>query len=276
MNTAASVHDSLRLNREHAFTSRRQDVPRLRMRVLPLAGLVLLLAPPLNGIAGPLLAGREWMVLLLWVPVYLLLHDATSPTTDWRRFRIAVTSAGATALVGFILWPYTSGVITIDVGRQWTATLLSLPVFLLLYFATWMAIDGRRVRIAVTLAVAIAVLGSIVVPFNSGGITYVLYATWFAPFLFPPVQAFGYVSGLIGVLAVSSAPFGLSIAQGLQFTLLIVLTGGVSIFYSQYHRRDVKLFLAQEEVEELAALAERERISRDLQICSDTRCRSSR
>ena len=159
-----------------------------------------------------------------------------------------------------------AGVVTVEVARQWMATLASLPMFLLLYVATWLAIGARRGRTGVTLAAGMALLGLVLVPFNSGGIVYVLYATWFAPFLFPPVPAFIYVSGLIAMMAVAAAfaSSGFSTTRQIQFTLLILLTGVVSVLYNLYRRQDVKLFLAQEEVEEMAALAERERISRDL------------
>lgn len=152
------------------------------------------------------------------------------------------------------------GILTVEVYRLWMTTLLSVPVFLPLYFATWMAIGRRRLRIAAALASLMALLGLVLLQFNSGGIIYVLYATWFAPFLFPPVQAFIYVS----CLSAMPALFGLSTTRQLQFTLLILLTGMVSVLYNRYRRQDLKLFLAQEEVEEMATLAERERISRDL------------
>src|SRR5687767_5209748 len=46
--------------------------------------------------------------------------------------------------------------LTIEVAQLWVATLASLPVFLVLYFGTWLAIGQRRVRTAVTLAVVMA------------------------------------------------------------------------------------------------------------------------
>ena len=192
---------------------------------------------------------RLRMRLLALVALILLLAD---PLNTMRTAR------------SFGNWP--AGAVTVEVARQWMATLASLPVFLLLYVATWLAIGARRVRTGVTLAAGMALLGLVLVPLNSGGIIYVLYAAWFAPFLFPPVQAFTYVSGLIAMVAVAAAfaSSGFSTTRQIQFTLLTLLTGVVSVLYNLYRRQDVKLFLAHEEVEEMATLAERERISRDL------------
>ena len=165
------------------------------------------------------------------------------------------------------LWLWSApGIIPIEVYRVWLTTLASIPVFLVLYIAMWMALGRRNRRIAVTLAGLMALLGVALLPLNPGGIVYVMYATWFAPFLFPRVQAFTYVSGLVALPAVAAffAPFGFSMTRQIQFTLLILVTGVVSVMYNLYRRQDIKLFLAQEEVEEMAALAERERISRDL------------
>jgi two-component system sensor histidine kinase DesK len=164
------------------------------------------------------------------------------------------------------LWLWSApGIIPIEVYRVWLATLGSIPVFLVLYIAMWMALSRRRLRMAVRLAGLMALLGVALLPFNPGGIVYVMYATWFAPFLFPPLQAFIYVAGLIALPVVAAfIPFGVSTTRQIQFTPLILLTGVVSVMYNLYRRQDIKLFFAQEEVEEMAALAERERISRDL------------
>ena len=158
------------------------------------------------------------------------------------------------------------GPLRVEVARLWVATLMSLPVFLVLYFATWWAIGRRHQRTAMFLAVAMAVLGLALAASNDGGVTYALYAAAFAPFLLPVMAAFHYVAALIALLITLDfiVPRAYSSQELIQFGLLIALAGAGSIIYAMFRRRELKLLLAQEEVEELAALTERERISRDL------------
>ena len=58
--------------------------------------------------------------------------------------------------------------------------------------------------------------------------------------------------------------FHLGWANSLFTIFMLVIIGGSNIFFAQQKRSDFKLRLANEEIEALAAVAERERIARDL------------
>lgn len=125
---------------------------------------------------------------------------------------------------------------------------------------------GERTRVA--LALAMALLAYVVVPFNAGGHTFMLYA----------MATLAWSLTLRTCVLVSVALFVPMLAQMLWFypTLPLALgTAGLSAvlgsmivasiqFERARIRRDAELRLSQDEVRRLARLAERERISRDL------------
>ncbi len=59
-------------------------------------------------------------------------------------------------------------------------------------------------------------------------------------------------------------PQHLSLWSSASALFFIAVVGGSNIFFAQKQRADCKLRMAQEEIEALAAVAERERIARDL------------
>jgi two-component system sensor histidine kinase DesK len=151
-------------------------------------------------------------------------------------------------------------------GRDFLLAGLSVVPFLGLYVAVWLAIDARRDRRALLLTVGMALLGIALIPINVGANTYVVYSAALAPFLLTPRRALAYLAVLILSIALVAgtlpepARFWLMVPT----TMLIVMVGGGNLFYAEHKRRDALLWRAQEEVEEMATLAERERISRDL------------
>jgi two-component system sensor histidine kinase DesK len=148
---------------------------------------------------------------------------------------------------------------------EWTLAAASVAVFLLLYFAYWTTIE-RRQRLAFAAVVGIAVLGFVLTPFTSGATTYVIYAAAMVPFVASTRQALAFIATLvIGVAMVSLAyaPPGRYWLAGMT-TILLVLVAVGNLFYADWIRRNAQLWRAKEDVEEMAAVAERERISRDL------------
>jgi two-component system, NarL family, sensor histidine kinase DesK len=149
---------------------------------------------------------------------------------------------------------------------QWMLTALSFVVFLVLYFAAWRAIDDRRDQRALHITMAMAVLGLALIPVNVGGNTYVVYSAALGPFLLAPRRAMAYLALLIVAVGIVSLLLQVSARLWLVVptTIVIIMVGGLNMFYAEHHRRNAKLFQAQEDVEQMATLAERERISRDL------------
>ncbi len=143
---------------------------------------------------------------------------------------------------------------------EWALTVAALAIFLVLYFrGFWL--DGRRLLVVIA---AIALLGISFSPFNPGAVVFFIYAGAFAAHAGPPRLAWRVLLALELVLALETwlAPIRLLWAvPGLLFTVLI---GAINIFYRERSLASAKLRLAQEEVERLATMAERERIGRDL------------
>lgn len=143
---------------------------------------------------------------------------------------------------------------------EWWLSALGLLVFLVLYFrGFWL--EGRKL---VPVVLALAGLGLVFSPFNWAAVVYFIYAAAFCAQLGPPRAAWRWVLGLALVLALESALFHLPLqawGPGIVFTVLI---GALNIYYRDRERINAKLKLAQDEVERLAKVAERERIARDL------------
>jgi two-component system, NarL family, sensor histidine kinase DesK len=149
---------------------------------------------------------------------------------------------------------------------DWTFAALSIVAFVPVYALTWMAVDQHRERRALALTIGMAAYGFALIPFTLGANTYVVYSAAFVPFLVRPAKAMGYFLLLIaGLLLVSMAlpPIARGWLVG-PTAFLVIMVGGVNVFYAEHQRRNARLWRVQEEVEEMATLAERERISRDL------------
>jgi two-component system sensor histidine kinase DesK len=143
---------------------------------------------------------------------------------------------------------------------QWTATFLSVGAFLVLYFqAYW--VEERDLLWIIAL---MAALGIALIPINPSAAVYLVYAGSFAGHLKRPATGVRILAGLVAVLFAQTAILQFPFYFGAYFALLILIIGAVNIYYGQRHRDRKKLAQAQEEIEHLAQIAERERIARDL------------
>ena len=137
---------------------------------------------------------------------------------------------------------------------------LTLVAFLALYFyGHW-----RRGWALLPVIIGIGALGTAWAPFNFGANVLFIYAASFAGWLGPvPRAAFGVAavvawSLLVALVLQPEASFW---GPAVVFCTMI---GVISIYDSTQRRRNAALRLSQEEVRQLARVAERERISRDL------------
>lgn len=140
-------------------------------------------------------------------------------------------------------------------------TLATLAVFLPLYFATYRSRGPRQ--LACTLA--IAALGYVLLPINPFANTYIIYAVSFAALLDRSLFARSIV--LAGVLGLFLAEILLLRYPLFVFAITAVI--GIAVFFGNHYyaenaRKGAALKLSHDEVRRLAALAERERIGRDL------------
>lgn len=172
-----------------------------------------------------------------WTPYAWLLYIVTFLIEPIARIQ------NGTATVGYI-----------------AAMALGFVAFLVAFFRGYW-VHGRRL---IPIIAFIAALGMGFAPFNVGASVLFVYAGAFSGFL--PRQrdalrslALVMACALVTALAIS-AP-GWFFITGVGITLVI---GGVNLHFAQTGRAQHRLRMAQEEVEHMATLAERERIARDL------------
>ncbi|HEX7005454.1 MAG TPA: sensor histidine kinase [Trueperaceae bacterium] len=147
---------------------------------------------------------------------------------------------------------------------DWALVPLMIAIFLPVYFYSWTS--GRRGRL---LSIAVmSLLGLLFVPLNSGAGSFFIYASAAVGFALPPRRAAGLIVGILLLVPFSALysgiPWPYTLFYLVPVSLMVVLIGTVNIFEAQRERANSKLRRAQEEIENLAKIAERERIARDL------------
>ncbi len=148
---------------------------------------------------------------------------------------------------------------------DWLAVPVLIALFLPIYLATFRARDDRQTMILIAAFAVLALAGSLV---NTGASVFVIYAAATAGRLQPTRRAALVVAGLVGVvglmIVISPAPMPWRLAGLAPALLFTVAVGAASIFDAERERASQRLLRADEEIERLATIAERERIARDL------------
>jgi two-component system sensor histidine kinase DesK len=155
--------------------------------------------------------------------------------------------------------------------RLWLGTLAVFAIFLGIFAAYVRSYDrGQRIRHWMILATF--VLGLISFPWNGGASTFFIYAAAFLPFS---------INSTKRVLALFVAESVVILAEGYLFRtrghlfyigwpnvfiaiFLLFIIGVGNVFFAEQRRAECRLRLVREENLALAAVAERERIARDL------------
>jgi two-component system sensor histidine kinase DesK len=160
------------------------------------------------------------------------------------------------------LWVFlTPAMTTPGVFPNWLwPTVIAYVVFLWLFYRAYYR-DRRQI---VWCALGIAGLGYALTPLNGGAQGFLVYACAFLAFCMPPRRA---ILAMVAVLALHAVQW-----QWLRFPWPYILNGVVvglavglmNISYARKMHADAALKLSHDEVRRLAALAERERIGRDL------------
>jgi two-component system sensor histidine kinase DesK len=174
------------------------------------------------------------------------------------------------------LWLAYTGFLFIDPilepsPRKWVATLSVFVIFLGI-FSGYIRSVGRGSHTRGWLIVSTFVLGLVTFPWNPGGSTFFIYTAAFLPFSIKSIWrvlvlfVFESVAILIEGYIFNTRGHFLYIGWPNVFiaVFLLFMIGGGNILFAQQKRADVRLHRAQDEIEQLAALAERERIARDL------------
>jgi two-component system sensor histidine kinase DesK len=146
--------------------------------------------------------------------------------------------------------------------RLWIESCIIYAIFLASYVAYMRSRTNSR---RYTLIVLFYILGVISFPISSGGSCFFIYSAAFLPFV---VASAPVVFAIIAAQMLGVIVEGLWLhinAIGLIITVFVMaIVGASNYFIARQKRADVKLRMAHEEIEQLAAVAERERIARDL------------
>ena len=155
--------------------------------------------------------------------------------------------------------------------HNWLIALGAIAVYFCIFVIYTRACDdnspARFWMIAATF-----LLGLVLFPFNLGTITFFVYTAAFLPFNIASTRRvlMLFVAEALIIITetyILRAFFHANDSywfNAIFAIFLLVIVGGGNIFFAQQKRADGKLRLANEEIEALAALAERERIARDL------------
>ena len=144
----------------------------------------------------------------------------------------------------------------------WVKCGIIYAIFLAIYIAYMFA---RTLRQRQMYLVAFYLLGVVSIPINGSATSFFIYSTAFLPFIVTSIPRTVAIMALqsLGLvvewrlLHLNTFNVGLTI-------FLIGIVGTTNIFIAQQKRANHKLHMAQDEIEQLAAVAERERIARDL------------
>ena len=142
----------------------------------------------------------------------------------------------------------------------WALTILGMVVFLALYFRGYW-IKGKKL---LWIIAAIALLGAVYAPTNAGASVYFIYAASFAAYIGETAFAIRILLLILLLIGLETWILRLPPYFWIPATVFSTLVGATNIHFKQRQMDSKKLLMAQEEVEQLAKIAERERIARDL------------
>lgn len=147
-------------------------------------------------------------------------------------------------------------------AAYWVECLCILGVFLFMYVRF---LRAESVTEKVLFIAGMTLLGAVTTPFNEGGIAFLIYSCALAPYALADTSlVFGVAILNVSVIAVESTSLHFSMIARFINIFFAVLAAFANVVFAQKDRNDCKLRMKQEEIEALAAVAERERIARDL------------
>jgi two-component system sensor histidine kinase DesK len=142
----------------------------------------------------------------------------------------------------------------------WAITVVATLLFVVSYFRAYWE-RGERLLAIICFHVALAVG---LAPWNEGAWVFFVYAASFAGQLDTQRAAIRTIAFVVLVAAIDAIVMRSPPQHWMVGCVLAPLIGGVNLHFAQVHRADTRLRLAHQEIEHLAAVAERERIARDL------------
>jgi two-component system, NarL family, sensor histidine kinase DesK len=145
--------------------------------------------------------------------------------------------------------------------KEQTVDGLGLAAFLILYFIFF---HCRRPWNLLCLT-GMVLLGIGFAPFNGGGAAFFIYPSCFIPFAVDTeLAAVELLAIVLTIIGLESWLLHLPRTFYLPAAFFSLFLGAANIFFAQRNRINQKLLAANQEIEHLAKVAERERIARDL------------
>jgi len=164
------------------------------------------------------------------------------------------------ALLGYLGFFLIDPIMNHSGAVTWAWTGLGLVIFLVLYFTLYWVCGWK----AYACAFGVALLGVAYFPFNGGASCFFIYAASFLSFEAKASTSFKYIAGIASLLAIELYLLSKPAIEWFIYIGLLVMVSALNVYFSQRGREQKKLIRAQEEIEHLAKIAERERIARDL------------
>lgn len=140
------------------------------------------------------------------------------------------------------------------------ASAVGVVVFLWINLAGFESVDRRRL---LTVA-ATAAIGWLLMPFGGMWTVFLVYAAAAAGFIEPARRAVAVIAALAAPLAAAGLLGGWLFWSWAPAVFFIVVVGLSALYGAEIERKNRDLTASRDEVRRLAALAERERIARDL------------
>jgi two-component system, NarL family, sensor histidine kinase DesK len=148
---------------------------------------------------------------------------------------------------------------------DWVAVVVLIAVFLPLYRASLHTRDQHRLGLLLAALAGLGLIGSLV---NAGAGAFAVYAAALAGRLEPMRRAWVAIAGLAAATGVmfliSPVPMPWRLLAVGPVVVFVLVIGAVGIVDGERERTQARLRRANEEIEQLATIAERERIARDL------------
>lgn len=144
---------------------------------------------------------------------------------------------------------------------EWVIDAAVIVVFLALYFRGFWVRGDALLRIAF----AIVALGVVYTPVNAGASVFFIYgAAFLGDATSKPATGTRWLLLIMGIVAVEAWLVPLPPQAWLPGLVFSFIIGGTNIHYAEMRRKDHALVRAHRTAEQLATIAERERIARDL------------
>jgi two-component system sensor histidine kinase DesK len=146
--------------------------------------------------------------------------------------------------------------------RLWIESGIIYAIFLAAYVAY---MNSKTTRLRHILVVTFYALGIISFPINAGGSSFFIYSAAFLPFIVASIPVFVTIIAvqMLGLI-LEGLYLHTNLTAILVTSVVMVIVAVSNFFIAKQKRSDAKLRMAHEEIEQLAAVAERERIARDL------------